>query len=252
MSIKIAVCEDCPKDAEFLRGQMDRYCQDNSLPPFEVDIFSTGLTFSEHCVPGTYDLIFMDIYLEQEDGMQVIQELRRLDQDCPVVFFTRSADHMLEAFEVNATHYLTKPLAYPKLAQALDRCLRLHKKQSKFILLHTEKTLRRVLLREIIFVEVFGNISVVHLKKEDIHTRTTLKDMEREIEKAGGSAEFLRCHRSVLVNMNHITALHGSVFLMDTGLPVPISKYSRKQVVRAYELFALQNMRESHAVGAEV
>ena len=252
MGIRIAVCEDCPKDAELLRGQMNRYCRENGLPPFEVDIFSNGLMFSENWVPGTHDLIFMDIYLEHEDGMRVVRELRRLDQDCPVVFFTRSADHTLEAFEVNAAHYLTKPLSYEKLVQALDRCLRLHEKQSKFILLHTEKALRRVLLSEIISIEVFGNISVVHLKKEDIHTRTTLKDLEQKIDEAGGSAGFLRCHRSVLVNMNHITALCGSVFLVDTGLPVPISKYSRKQVIRTYETFALQNMRDSHAIGAGV
>ncbi|MEL4860940.1 LytTR family DNA-binding domain-containing protein [Pseudoflavonifractor phocaeensis] len=252
MSVRIAVCEDCARDAEVLRGQMERYCREYGLPPFAVDVFSTGSAFSERCVPGVYDLVFMDIYLEHEDGMRVVRELRRLDQDCPIVFFTRSADHMLEAFEVNAAHYLTKPLAYPKLAQALDRCLRLCEKRSKFILLRTERALRRVLLSEIVFAEVFGNISVVHLKREDIHVRMTLKDLEREIEQAGGGAGFLRCHRSVLVNMDHITALRDSVFLMDTGLPVPISKYSRKQVIRAYEAFALQTMRDTHAVGAGI
>ena len=246
MSIRIAICEDCAKDAELLCGQINRYCGENNLPPFEIDLFPTGLLFSEHCVPGTYDLIFMDIYLQNEDGMRVIRELRQLDADCPVVFFTRSADHMLEAFEVNAARYLTKPLAYPKLVQALDRCLRLHEKQSRFILLHTEKALRKVLLHEIIFAEVFGNISVVHLKKEEIRTRITLKDLEQAIETAGGGTQFLRCHRSVLVNMHHITALRDSFFLMDTGLPVPISKYSRKQVVKTYEQFALAHMRDAH------
>ena len=252
MSIRVAVCEDCQKDAALLCGQMDRYCRENGLPPFQADVFPTGLAFAERCVPGSCDLIFMDIYLEQEDGMQVIRELRRLDRDCPVVFFTRSTDHAIEAFEVNAAYYLTKPLSYEQLARALDRCLRLHERRSKFLLLRTEKTLRKVFLSEIVFVEVFQNISVVHLKGEDIHIRTPLKELEQELEKAGGSAEFLRCHRSALVNMHHITALRDSVFLMDTGLPAPISKYSRKQVLRAYEAFALQNMRDGHAMGAGV
>lgn len=252
MGIRVAVCEDCAKDAELLRGQIGRYCREKHLPPFQVDIFPTAGAFSQCCVPGTYDLVFMDIYLQHEDGMQVIRELRQLDQECPVVFFTRSTDHMLDAFEVNATHYLTKPLSYEKLAQALDRCLRLRDKRAAFILLRTEKALRRVLLSEIVYIEVFKNTSVVHLSGEELHTRTTLKELELEIEAAGGGGAFTHCHRSVLVNMEHITALRDSVFLLDTGLPVPISKYCRRQVMQAYEAFALQNMRDSHAVGVEV
>ena len=250
MGIRVAVCEDCQKDAELLCGLMERYCAENALPPFEVDVFPTGLLFSEHCVPGAYDLVFMDIYLGREDGMGVIRELRKLDRDCPVVFFTRSTGHTMEAFEVNAAHYLTKPLAYPKLVQALDRCLRLCEKQAAFILLRTEKSLRKVLLSEIVSVEVFRNVSVVHLKKEDIHARITLKELERDIERSGGGGDFLRCHRSALVNMNHIAATRGAVFLLDTGLPVPISKYHHREIVRAYEAFALQKMRSAHAVDA--
>ena len=250
MDMRIAVCDDCRKDAELLCGQLERYCRENGLAPFAVEVFDSGLTFSERCAPGRFDLVFMDIYLKNSDGMRVVRELRKLDPDCLVVFFTRSADHAVEAFEVNAAHYLTKPLAYEKLALAVDRCRKLREKQGRFLLLRTDKALRKVLLQEVVFAEVFDNISVVHLERESVQARIPLKDLETEIGQAGGEGDFLRCHRSALVNMNRIIALRGDFFLMDTGMPVPISKYNRKRIVRAYEDFALGKMRDSRAVGA--
>ncbi|PNV61210.1 DNA-binding response regulator [Clostridium sp. chh4-2] len=248
MNIRIAVCEDCQTDAELLCGQITRYCCENGLPPYVIDVYESGDAFSKHCIPGSYDLVFMDIYLENEDGMQMVRELRKKDKECPVVFFTRSMDHAVEAFEVNAAHYLTKPLVYDKLAEALKRCQKIHEKQSKFILLPAEGSLRKIRIAEIVFVEVFDNTSVIHLENENIPARIPLKSLEEEIKRADQQADFLRCHRSYLVNMNWIMALRNDFFLMDTGIPIPISKYTRRQTVRSYEEFALRRMQDAHAV----
>lgn len=242
---KIAVCEDCQKDAERLCEQLSRYCLEQGIPSYQINVYESGQAFLEHYVPGNYHLIFMDIYLENEDGMQVIRNLRKQDKDCPVVFFTRSTDHALEAYDVNAVHYLTKPLVYNKLVQALERCQKLHEKQARFILLHTEKTIRKVLLNEIIFVEVFNNTSVIHLGDETVSSRIPLKNLEEEICRAGGCSDFLRCHRSYLVNMNWVMAMQSNFFLMDTGTLIPISKYNRKQVIQLYEEFALRKMQDT-------
>lgn len=245
MKSKIAVCEDCREDARVLCEQLLRYCSENSLPPYETDVFTDGSAFSSHFIPGKYDLIFMDIYLEKEDGMKLVRNLRRLDKECPIIFFTRSAGHAVEAFEVNAAHYLTKPLDYHQLAEALNRCQKLNARRSKFILLPAAGTIRKILISEIVFIEVFNNTSVIHLESENIPVRIPLKTLEENIRQAGSQSDFLRCHRSYLVNMNWIMALRNDFFLMDTGIPVPISRYSHRQVVRTYEDFALRNMKDS-------
>ena len=250
MKIKIAVCEDCQKDADLLCEQLSRYCQESGLPTYDVDIYPNGFTFSKNCLPGSYDLIFMDIYLEQDDGMRLAQNFRKADKECPIVFFTRNTDHAVEAFKVNAAHYLTKPLAYENLAEALDRCLRLHERQSKFILLPTEKAVQKIRVAEIVYIEVFNNISVVHLKRETVSSRISLKNLLMELTKTEADAEFLRCHRSYMVNMNWIRALKSDFFLMDTGIPVPISKYMKKQVICAYEEFALKQIRDTQTIPA--
>jgi len=248
MNIKVAVCEDCKKDAGILCEQISRYCCENGFPPYQVDIYENGLDFFKDFVPERYDLIFIDIYLENEDGMQIARDLRKRDRECPIVFFTRSTDHAVEAFEVSAAHYLTKPLVYEKLVDALNRCQKLLEKQSKFILLSTEKTLRKIRIAEIIFIEVFDNTSVIHLDGENIPVRIPLKSLEEMIRQAGGYSDFLRCHRSYLINMSWIMALRSDFFLTDTGIPIPISKYTKKQVVRAYEDYALKRIRDTAAL----
>ncbi|MFR2848226.1 MAG: LytR/AlgR family response regulator transcription factor [Hungatella hathewayi] len=185
-------------------------------------------------------MVFMDIYLEQEDGMQVIRELRKTDKDCPVVFFTRSTDHAVEAFEVNAVHYLTKPLVYEKLADALSRCEKLHEKQAAFLLLPTEKKLRKVRLAEILYIEVFDNTCVIHLDGETIPVRIPLKNLETKIREVDAHSDFLRCHRSYLVNMNWIMALRNDYFLLDTGHRFPSPNISASRWFRPTRILQLK------------
>ncbi len=244
----IAICDD---EKEFIReitNLLRRY-EKESGKKFRITEFCDGSDLLKGYQPDT-DLIFMDIYLEQDDGMRLAQNFRKADKECPIVFFTRSTDHAVEAFKVNAAHYLTKPLAYENLAEALDRCLRLHERQSKFILLPTEKAVQKIRVAEIVYIEVFNNISVVHLKRETVSSRISLKNLLMELTKTEADAEFLRCHRSYMVNMNWIRALKSDFFLMDTGIPVPISKYMKKQVICAYEEFALKQIRDTQTIPA--
>lgn len=250
MNVKIAVCEDCQKDAELLCRQLSRYCRERTLPLYQVDVYESGHVFSEQYDPA-YSLIFMDIYLEHEDGMQVVRNLQKAGLTCPVIFFTRSTDHAIEAFNVNALHYLTKPLIYSKLVQALDRWREFCHKQAGFFLLHTEKDIRKILLHDIVFIEVFNNTSVVHLTNEAISSRVPLKDLEDTIRQADAHPDFLRCHRSYLINMNRITAYKNPFFVLDTGALIPVSKYRRGEVLRIYEDFALHKIKNIPALPTE-
>ena len=110
--------------------------------------------------------------------------------------------------------------------------------------------MQKIRVAEIVYIEVFNNISVVHLKRETVSSRISLKNLLMELTKTEADAEFLRCHRSYMVNMNWIRALKSDFFLMDTGIPVPISKYMKKQVICAYEEFALKQIRDTQTIPA--
>ena len=86
---------------------------------------------------------------------------------------------------------------------------------------------------------------MIHLDGETIPVRIPLKNLETKIREVDAHSDFLRCHRSYLVNMNWIMALRNDYFLLDTGASVPISKYIHKQVVQTYENFAIKKIRDT-------
>ena len=64
---------------------------------------------------GADEVVFLDIYMEDENGVEVAKELRSFDRNCILVFTTTSTDHALDGFKVRALQYLVKPYADEEL-----------------------------------------------------------------------------------------------------------------------------------------
>lgn len=67
-------------------------------------------------------MLFLWIYLSDINGLEAVKNLR-VDKDCRLVFTTASTEHAIEAFNLNAAHYLVKPFSKEQIADALKRCI---------------------------------------------------------------------------------------------------------------------------------
>ena len=96
--MRIAICDDERNDANIIRfALMD---VESSL---EIDLFESGQDFLDRTKGGRqYDLVFMDIYMGDENGMDTVLAMQTMSPDTQVIFSTISVDHAVEAFEVNA------------------------------------------------------------------------------------------------------------------------------------------------------
>ena len=97
----------------------------------------------------------------------------------------------------------------------------------------------RVLVHDVIYAETFGHRTLLHLRNRTIETTTPLT----KVDEAGGRS-FLRCHRSFMVNMDHVSRVMGKGFLMDDGHEVPIRANGAAQVVAAYHDYLFEAVRE--------
>ena len=103
--MRIAICDDERNDANKIRFAL--LDVENRL---EIDIFESGQDFLDSIKVGRqYDLVFMDIYMGDENGMEIVRAMQAISPDTQVIFSTISVDHAVEAFEVNAIGYLVKP-----------------------------------------------------------------------------------------------------------------------------------------------
>jgi DNA-binding LytR/AlgR family response regulator len=156
--------------------------------------------------------------------MSIATELRSRDIKSPIIFLTSSTDHALEAFGVNATHYLLKPYTKGNFYVGMDKALQsITSHRDDSIVLKVDNEYRSISVSNILYCEA-----------EDKYQRLYLKNGERLLVRITGSELykqlsafdcFYRCGRAHIVNLNHIRKVgqDGAAFKDGVQLLLPRS-----------------------------
>ncbi len=117
MMMRIAVCDDEKEVRLLLSGKIRK------LYP-EADVFCYGS--GEELLRSTepFDILFLDIQMEGQNGMETAARLRKKDRDVILVFITALEEYVFQAFDVGAFHYLVKPWTDGDLAALFDEIVR--------------------------------------------------------------------------------------------------------------------------------
>jgi two-component system, LytTR family, response regulator len=195
------------------------------------------------------DLVFLDVQMPEMDGLSVVRTvgISRM----PVAIFVTAYDgYALRAFEVSAIDYLLKPVAQERFTEALTRAKRRIAEKSQCDLNQNIKAMlerlrgneyvehlsvqhngRIVLVRtkEIDWIEANGNHARLHVGVRTHEIRETLNTLERKLD----PREFLRIHRSTIVNVRAIKEMHPwfhgyHLVLLQNGQELRMSRYQNK------------------------
>ena len=172
------------------------------------------------------DLLFLDINMPRQSGLDFYKSL----QHPPAVIFTTAyPQYAVEGFEVDATDYLLKPIAYERFLTAINKVLNTNNTSSKndFIILKENKALHKVMVADILFVEAYGDYVKVHLEDKFITTHSTFSRFVEQLPKY-----FIKTHKSFSINMNKMRALSGNQITVDSH-NVPIGQTYKAQVLKA-------------------
>ena len=180
------------------------------------------------------DVVFLDIQLAGETGMDL---LPLLDVDVDVVFVTAYDAYTLRAFELNALDYLLKPVAPERLAVTVNRLAAAQQpapardtityEDRLFLRLGQERAFVRV--RDIVAIEAEGDGSMLRLAPQ-LARKPSSKSL-REWEQRLPERQFVRIHRSSIINLEYIERLepwsHGSQHVYMRGVPEPLTMSRR-------------------------
>ena len=200
------------------------------------------------------DLLFLDIQMPGKDGFEVLRAVG-VDRVAAVIFVTAYDEHALRAFEYHALDYLLKPFAANRFQDALARAktqlqsepgepfrrqlttlLGSVEGESRYIRRLVVKTGGRIVflkVEEIDWIEAAGNYLTLHVGTASHLIRETMNDLESRLD----PAQFLRIHRSTIVNIDRIREMqplfHGdfTVILM-TGTRLMLSRNYKSRLPR--------------------
>ena len=159
---------------------------------------------------GTFDLVLLDIRMPGMDGVQLAHTISSMSEPPAVVFVTAHAEHAVQAFDVAAVDYLTKPVRLERLQQALQKVERIV--QAK-ILQNADSSIDSLIIQDRGRTEKVPLTEVLYLKAElkYITVRTAarsyiLDGALNELEEKY-AAQFMRIHRNALIARRAIRAL---------------------------------------------
>ena len=226
--IKFAICDDEPAMARELAGYLARYLEEHEVTAYSVSNFSSGRALLE--AADGFDVIFLDIQMEEPDGMETARLLRGQGNHSLLVFVTVLMELVFDAFQVEAYDYLTKPLDAARFARTMDRVLQtLEQRTAASIVIQQGSGCEVVPLSDVVYCEVLGR--KVYLHKAD-GTITGYYDRLEQLERRM-DRRFFRCHRSYLVNLDHVRGCQAGQVLLSQGERIPVSRLRERDLTGA-------------------
>lgn len=215
-----AICEDESYFALELKAMIETYLREQGLEA-EIQVFASGEELLK--AKREPDIVLMDIRLPGKNGIEVTERLRNAGYGSQVIFITSYREHVFHAFDLDAVHYLLKPVKREKLYSAMDKALkRMGYGSEKRVLIMKGGTAFQVRTRDILYCEVFDHRVFIHTKTESFQVSDTLDAFEKRLDD-----RFFRCHRSYLVNMDAVMEKREGQAIVMGGGKVLISR--RKQ-----------------------
>jgi len=237
--MRIAVCDD---EAAQVQGNIDlikKWAAKNQVD-INIDTFSSSEEFLFRWSEGQpYDLAIFDIKMRKMTGMDLAKTIRKTDKDLQIVFITGVVEHVFEGYDVSALNYLTKPFKPGLFASTLDKAYALYKqKEVGALMVSQEGRLVRVPYNEILYLEIRGHYF-------DIYTRSMgnfrMKKQMDDMIKLLDPQLFVRCHRSFIVNVSHISSLAHQEIKLKTGQVVPFTQANVQPVTQLFLAYHYQH-----------
>ena len=209
--MKIAIVDDISDERTLLRNRLESQFSRRNVHTdiFEYENGETFLTAAKEC---PFTVVFLDIYMNGSNGIDIAKELRRSDTDCLLIFTTTSTDHALEGFQVRALHYLVKPYSENDISALADEILSRIPDSGKYIDVKVNGSNIQIPFQKIIYAEHFSHMD----------------------------ARFYQCNRGVVINLEHAVDFDGSGFCLDNGSNVPVSRKLLKNARQTFMDFLFQ------------
>lgn len=225
--IKIAFCDDDMEVLHQMNELLDHYRVERNedityaafQSPFEL------LTEIEKGIRP--DILFLDVVMPGQNGMDVAKEIRQYDTNMKIIFLTSSPEFAVESYSVGAYFYQLKPIWEESFFRLMDSVLaECEKKKKNSLILRSKDGITRIDLQQLEYCEVLGRKLLFHLENGAVlESAGSLDDLAGQLMQY---SNFFRPHRSFLVNMEYIQNISSRSIKMvnDAEIPIPHGKCS--------------------------
>lgn len=231
MKMYIAICDDQLEELGMLTDLLQKW-QDEHKTHLRFKTFRSAAEMLDAARKEHFTLYLLDVIMPGIDGMAAAREIRSFDAIADIVFLTSSPGFAYESYGVKALEYLLKPISSNLLFPILDRLCLQEQKPQEGLTLKAGATLIRIPFSHLAYVEINSKHLFFNLSDGQVREVTgSLKDYESLLL---SRPEFMRIHRSYIVNMLQVEELSPAGVLTFSGRNLPVSRLLYPQLQKDY------------------
>lgn len=222
--ISIAILDDERSALDETRSCLNRYFKEMN-EEVTINEYQDATAFVNNYTPK-YDIIFLDIQMEEKNGIDVAKFIRESDSISIIVFVTNMANLAVKGYEVDASDFIVKPLEYFSFKMKMNRIMERARQNAEAgsILIQTEEGKIKVRPSSIKYIEVFKHHLVYHLSEGDYEAYGSLSQVEETL-----GNDFSRCANCYLINLRYVKKIDGyDLFLAGEDSSLTISRAKKK------------------------
>lgn len=225
--MRIAVCDDNKVTLDFLCDEIGREFS-KTKADFFLDAFENGVDFLSQHEKAPFDFVFLDIDMPNINGFEIAERINK-DNSSLIVFVTSHDELVYSSFRFQPFHFIRKnhiAAELPETVKALAE-RNIERTAARHFEVRTSSGNVFLDLNDVEYIEIYGHWLRITVKNSDaIECYGSLSDFEKRL----ASHNFVRTHKSYLVNCKYIYSIEQKQVVLDDNTVIPLSKYKIETV----------------------
>lgn len=244
MNYKIAICDDEADQAVLLKNMVSAWAGPADCTA-DITVFSSAESFLfEYERSNPFDILLLDVEMQISppgsapagvnpsagiNGIELAKRIRETDRRAEIVFVTSHFEFIGEGYEVDALHYLIKPVAQDKLFSVLSRAAERLSAEPASVIINCAGESVKLTEDKILYVESFLHYISIYTADAEYRIKENISAFEKRL-----SDTFFRIHRSYIVSLSHIIRISRTSVTLEGGVVLPLSRGQYDNLNRAF------------------
>ena len=229
--MRIAVCDDDLREQEQFEEALRGWDPTRGAEKY----FNGSSLLKAAAETPPFDIVFLDIYMPTEDGVDIARTLKETSPETEVVFTTTSERHAVSAFSLGALHYLVKPVTTEGIVEAFRRLAQVRARQRETLSFSVRGDVCTVLLSQICALNCRNHTVEISLDDgRQLKARIPLHELEQKLDR-----RFLKINRGIIVNMDYIERMGTDCCDLRDGSRLFLAVRERNVIRAAYSDYLL-------------
>lgn len=232
---KVVICDDEITFAKQIRGMIENN-KDKFDEALDIKSYESSKSMKFDSNINDIDILFIDIELGKENGIDIVKEIQKINNNFSVIYITSHNEYVYRSFETKVCGFLRKPFEEDEVIRAFTKAFN-EQKKDKIIELCNGKSFQRIFLNELMYITSNKRKVLFHCKDRcnsndyDIGVYGKLDECEKRIKDKGA---FVRVRKSIIINFDYVELYEGNIIKLRNGEEFIISRNKMEEVRNKY------------------